>query len=247
MSTAWTGTGTPVTSVGVLRSLITQAEFSLLTQTTFSVSSTKLITATKAVQSYCGTDFGVQTVTREKKRSAMTADQDLWVDFYIKPVVSVSRIALAWGADTDDETELTLTNMDLFLVEGYALVPFGNVQACMARIPKANLGVGWLTLGDEYVTVSNYMGGAAVPDDVKEAIALLAWEDHLIKDKIEDSGDPSGGVVKSYSIGAYSETKGATYEGAVKLPGTLGWGTSLSQKAEKLLIPYVQGGCGGVL
>jgi len=75
----------------------------------------------------------------------------------------------------------------------------------------------------------------------------LAWEDHLIKDKVSDSGDPGAGVVKSYSIGSYSETKGGTYEGAVKLPGTLGWGTALSQKAERLLIPYVQGGCGGVL
>jgi len=65
--------------------------------------------------------------------------------------------------------------------------------------------------------------------------------------KIGDSGDPSGGVVKSYSIGAYSETKGATYEGAVKLPGTLGWGTALSQKAAGLLIPYVQGGCAGAV
>ena len=230
-----------------MTALISQQEFSTLTQTDFSVTPTKLNAATKAVQSYCGTDFGVQSVTREKKRSAMTADQDLWVDFYIKPVVSVSRIALAWGNDADNDTELTMDNMDLFTVEGYALVPFGNVQACLARIAKANLGIGWLTLGDEYITVSNYVGGAAVPDDVEEAIALLAWEDHIVKDKIGDSGDPGGGVVKSYSIGAYSETKGTTYEGAVKLPGTLGWGTALSQKAEKLLVPYVQGGCGGVL
>ena len=241
------GTGTPVTPVGVLHTLITQSEFSLLTQTDFSVSSTKLSAASKAVQTYCGTDFGVQALTREKKRSKLTADQDLWVDFYIKPVVSVTRIALAWGNDTDNETELTLDNMDLFKPEGYALVPFGSVTACLSRISRANLGVGWLTLGDEYVTVSNYTGGAAVPDDVKEAIALLAWEDHLIKGKVGDSGDASAGVIKSYSIGAYSETKGATYEGSVKLPGTLGWGTTLSQKAEKLLIPYVQGGCVGVL
>jgi len=203
--------------------------------------------ATAKVQAYCGTDFGVQTLTREKKRSSLTADQDLWVDFWIKPVVSVSRIALAWGADTDDETELSTDNMDLFTGAGYALVPFANVQACMARIARANVGVGWLTLGDEYITVSNYMGGAAVPQDVKQAIALLAWEDHLVMGKIGDSGDPSGGVIKSFSIGAYSETKGATYEGAVKLSGTLGWGTALSQKAEGLLIPYVQGGCAGAV
>ena len=230
-----------------MAALITAAEFSLLTQTDFSITSTKLSVATAKAQAYCGTDFGVQAVTREKKRSSLTADQDLWVDFYIKPVVSVSRIALAWGADTDNETELSLDNMDLFKTEGYALVPFGNVQACRARIAKANVGVGWLTLGDEYVTVSNYIGGASVPDDVKEAIALLAWEDHLIKGKIGDSGDPGGGVVKSYSIGSYSETKGTTYEGAVKLSGTLGWGTTLSQEAEKLLLPYVQGGCAGAV
>lgn len=241
------GTGTPVTSVGVLHTLITQSEFSLYTQTSFSVSSTKLAVATAKVQAYCGTDFGVQTLTREKKRSRLTSDQDLWVDFYIKPVVSVSRIALAWGADTDDETELSTDNMDLFTVEGYALVPFANVTACVSRIARANVGVGWLTLGDEYITVSNYVGGASVPEDVKQAIALLAWEDHLVMDKIADTGDPSAGVIKSFNIGAYSETKGASYEGATKLSGTLGWGTALAQKAEGLLIPYAQGGCVGVV
>lgn len=228
-------------------SLITPYEFNLHTQTEFSISYTKLSTATAKVQDYCGTDFGVQTITREKRHSKMTLDQDLHVDFWIKPIVSVSRIALAWGADEDNETELTLSCMDLFELEGYALIPFAEMRACVGRTNLSSTGVGWMRMGDEYITVSDYVGGAAVPDPVKEAIALLAWEDHLVKDKIGDSGDPTAGVIKSYSIGQYSETKGATYKGGVELPGTLGWGTPLSAEAEKLLMSYVQAGSAGVL
>jgi len=121
------------------------------------------------------------------------------------------------------------------------------MRACVGRVNLSSTGVGWLRVGDEYVTVSNYVGGSVVPDSVKEAVAVLAWEDHLVKGKIEDSGDPTAGVIKSYSIGQYSETKGATYVGAVKMSGMLGWGTPLSEKAEKLLMLYVQAGSAGVL
>jgi hypothetical protein len=231
-----------------MATLITQAEFSTLTQSNFSVSSTKLELASRAVIDYCETDFSLQTITREKKRSSLTADQDLWVDFYIKPVVTVSRIALAWGADTDDESELSLTNMDLFTVEGYALIPFANVTACASRIARANVGVGWLTLGDEYITVVNYTGGITAPLKVKEAVALLALEDHLVKEKWA-TGDMTGGIVKSYSVGSYSQTIGSPYTMGVKMKGTLGHGTPISQAAEKILMEagYAKGGMVGVV
>jgi hypothetical protein len=231
-----------------MASLITMSEFQLYTQSSLSVSSTKLELASQAVVDYCECDFELQTVTREKKRSAMTADQDLWVDFYVKPVVTVSRIALAWGSNTDNETELSLNNMDLFAVEGYALIPFANVRACTSRIAKASMGVGFLTLGDEYITVVNYTGGVTAPLKVKEAVALLALEDHLVKEKWA-TGDMSGGIVKSYSVGSYSQTIGSPYTGSVKLLGTLGHGTPISEAAEKALIEagYVKGGMVGVV
>jgi len=230
-----------------MASLITMSEFSTLTQSNLSVSATKLELASQAVIDYCETDFSLQAITREKKRSRLTLDQDLWVDFYVKPVVSVSRIALAWGADTDDESELSLTNMDLFNTEGYALIPFANVTACASRIARANVGVGFLTLGDEYITVVNYTGGVTAPLKVKEAVALLALEDHLVKEKWA-AGDMSGSV-KSYSVGSYSQTLGSTYTGSVKLLGTLGHGTAISETAEKMLIEagYVKGGMVGVV
>lgn len=228
-------------------SLITQQEFFTLTQSNLSVSATKLELASRAVINYCETDFDLQTLTREKKRSKLTADQDLWVDFYIKPVVTVSRIALAWGSDTDNETELGLTNMDLFNTEGYALIPFANVSACASRIARASLGVGFLTLGDEYITVVNYVGGVTAPLKVREAVALLALEDHLVKEAWA-TGDMSGGIVKSYSVGSYSQTLGSPYRG-MELLGTLGHGTSISEAAEKALIEagYVKGGMVGVV
>jgi hypothetical protein len=224
------------------------AEFYLYTQSSLSVTSTKLELASDAVINYCETDFSLQSITREKKRSRLTADQDLWVDFYVKPVVTVSRIALAWGADTDDESELSLTNMDLFNTEGYCLIPFANVTACASRIARANIGVGFLTLGDEYITVVNYTGGVTAPRKVKEAVALLALEDHLVKEKWA-TGDMSGGIVKSYSVGSYSQTIGSPYTGSVKLLGTLGHGTSISEAAEKMLIEagYAKGGMVGVV
>jgi len=229
-------------------SLITQQEFSTLTQSDFSVTTTKLELASRAVINYCETDFELQSITREKKRSRLTLDQDLWVDFYVKPVVSVSRIALAWGADTDDESELSLTNMDLFTTEGYCLIPFANVTACASRIARASLGVGFLTLGDEYITVVNYVGGVTAPLEVKEAVALLALEDHLVKTNWA-TGDMSGGIVKSYSVGSYSQTLGSPYTGSVKLLGTLGHGTPISESAEKKLIEagYAKGGMVGVV
>lgn len=231
-----------------MASLITMTEFYAYTQCSFSVSTTKLEMASEKVQNYWGNDFGVQTVTREKKRSKLTTDQDLWIDFYVKPVVSVSRIALAWGNDTDNDTELTLDNMDLFNTEGYALIPLANVTACIARISRANMGVGWLTLGDEYVTVANYTGGATVPLAVKEAVALIALEDHLVKSNWA-TGDMSGGIVKSYSVGSYSQTIGSPWTMSTKIPGTLGHGTPISQMAEKILIEagFVKGGCVGVV
>jgi len=231
-----------------MASLITLSEFQLYTQSSLSVSTTKLELASDAVINYCEIDFSLQSITREKKRSRLTADQDLWVDFYVKPVVTVSRIALAWGADTDDESELDLDNMDLFTVEGYALIPFSNVTACASRIAKANVGVGFLTLGDEYITVANYTGGVTAPLKVKEAVALLALEDHLVKEKWA-TGDMSGGIVKSYSVGSYSQTIGSPYTGSVKLLGTLGHGTPISETAEKILIEagYVKGGVVGVV
>ena len=229
-------------------SLITMTEFQLYTQCSFSVTEAKLELATQAVIDYCGTDFSLQTVTREKKRSALTIDQDLWVDFTVKPIVSISRIALAWGNDTDNDTELSLDSMDLFTIEGYALIPFANVRACTSRMAKANMGVGFLTLGDEYITVSDYVGGVTAPLKVKEAIALLALEDHLVKEKWA-TGDMSGGIVKSYSVGSYSQTIGSPYTGSFKLLGILGHGTPISQSAEAMLIAagYEKGGVVGVI
>jgi len=231
-----------------MASLITMTEFYLYTQANFSVSTTKLELASEAVINYCECDFSLQTVTREKKRSALTIDQDLWVDFTVKPVVSVSRIALAWGSNTDNDTELGLTAMDLFNVEGYALLPFASVHACTSRMAKANIGVGYLTLGDEYVTVADYVGGVTAPLKVKEAVALLALEDHLVKEKWA-AGDMSGGIIKSYSVGSYSQTIGSPYTGSFKLLGILGHGTPISQAAEAMLIAagYEKGGVVGVL
>lgn len=242
----WCGYGTPVSVPG---SLITLGEFWCLTGTDFSVAGFEacyISPASDAVREYCGTDFGSQTIVREKQRSKLTLDQDLWVDFWIKPVTGVDRIALSWGSDTDNETELDLSCMDLFMPEGYALLPFVGVQACISRVNRANIGVGWMTTGDEYITVSDYYGGADVPDSVKKAVALLAWESYRVQADMISSGLMAG-VVKSYSIGQYSQTSGSAYSGYVKLQGTLGWGTPLSEMAEKLLLPFIQAGSVGVL
>jgi len=202
--------------------------------------------ASDAVVEYIGETPGVQTITREKRRSKFTLDQDLWIDFWIKPVSSVSRIALAWGADTDNETELDLDCLDLFQVEGYALLPFASVQACAARVNRSDAGVGWLTLGSEYITVSNYIGGEILHNNIRKAIALIAQEDYLVRAGILTSGITAG-PVKSYSIGQYSQTLGSAYSGYAKLAGTLGWGTPLSEMAEKLLLPFVGAGSVGPL
>lgn len=219
-------------------SLITLDEFWTLTDTDLSVEGFMdkyLIPVSTKVQTWCDKDFGVQSITGERRLSPVTLDGDLRVDFIVKPVVAVTSIDLVFGSSSSD---LSLTNADLFRPEGYMLVPLGNVQACQSRILQAGVGVGYLTLGDEYITESTYSGGATVPLDVKQAVALLAWEDYLVKQSTKDSGNPSGGVVESYSIGRYSETYGKIAEGSVQTPGTLGWGTALGQQAEELLIPY---------
>jgi hypothetical protein len=135
-----------------------------------------------------------------------------------------------------------------FTTEGYCLLPFANVRACASRIARANMGVGFLTLGDEYITVVNYVGGVTAPTKIKEAIALLALEDHLVKSNWA-TGDLSGGIVKSFSVGSYSQTTGSPYAGSIKMKGTLGHGTPISQAAEKILMEagYVKGGMVGVV
>ena len=194
-----------------------------------------LIPTSERVRKWCDNDFGVRSITDERRLSPMTLDQDLRVDFIVKPVVSVTSIDLVFGSS---RSELSLTDADLFQPEGYILIPFANVTVCQSRINRAGLGVGYLTLGDEYITESTYSGGAAVPLPVKEAVALLAWEDYLLKSSRGQTPDPNMGVIKSYSIGRYSETYGKVQEGSAKTLGTLGWGTMLGQKAEDILMGY---------
>ena len=220
-------------------SLITMAEFWLYTRTSLSVEGFEaayLIPASEDVRKYCDTDFGVQTVTDERRLSPLTINKDLRVSFLVKPVSSVSVVYLVFGST---RSELSISEADLFSTPGYLLIPFGSVTACVGRIPRAGVGgTGFLSMGDEYITESTYIGGGEIPVPVKQAVAYLAWEAYLMLGKIGDTGDPSSGSVKSYSIGSYSETKGRVYEGAIKLPGNLGWGTALSQRAEEKLVPY---------
>ena len=219
-------------------SLITQQEFWTLTDTELSVDdfmSKYLVPTSERVRKWCDNDFGVRSIVDERRLSPLTLDQDLRVDFIIKPVVSVASIHLVFG---NSKSELYLINSDLFQPEGYILIPFANVAVCQSRIIGPGPGVGYLTLGDEYITESTYSGGAAVPLPVKEAVALLAWEDYLLKSAQGQTPDPNMGVIKSYSVGRYSETYGKVQEGSVKTEGTLGWGTTLGQKAEGILMNY---------
>ena len=126
------------------------------------------------------------------------------------------------------------------------MLPFFSVQACVSRINRANAGVGYLTMGDEYVTVSDYIGGEILATNIKKAIALIAQEAYLVQAGIATSGIVAG-AVKSYAIGQYSQTLGAAYAGYVKLQGTLGWGTPLAEMAEKLLLPFIGAGSVGPL
>lgn len=219
-------------------SLITMAEFWLYTGSSLSeegFEAAYLVPASIDAQNYCDDKFGVRTITGEKKMSPLTLDQDLRIDFNVKPVSSVSSVSLVYGSN---ETELSIAEADLFQVPGYMLIPFGSASVCQARVLRSGLGIGYLTLGDEYITKSAYIGGEIVPVPVKQAVAYLAWEAYLVLGKIGDTADPSGGTVKSFSIGQYSETKGKVFEGTVKVDGTLGWGTGLSLKAEEKLLPY---------
>lgn len=179
------------------------------------------------VEEECGVLFTVQTITEEEvvgryvphgrsdlrfiPREFSTSYIALRLELRNRPVNSIS-IVLA--CEKGSEVNIDLTNMTF----------------------RANLGMVYILsttgkLRESVICKVTYNAGySSKPNRVLRAIALL------VREWLDSDTAGGGGLLKSYRIGSYSETRVVYSKGETRL----GLGTMLSRQAEILLTPWLK-------
>ena len=204
---------------------ITIAEYDTLTDTTITADHgviyvQGLIDAVSAlVDVYCmGTKFLPTTLTEERNESYVQGKSaKLVINLQWAPLISVGSIA--YRVQNTDTTLTNIIEADLDLVQSIIYLQW--------------YGPLWRR-SDPWVTVTTYMAGyAAIPDNVKHAVALLVQEWVEADDR---AAGGSSSVLVGYRLGNYAEQYAVRVIDAQI--GNIGLGTSRSMLASQLLGTY---------
>lgn len=204
---------------------ITIAEYDTLTGTTITADHGVIYVqgiidaVSTLVDTYCmGTVFTPTTFTEERNESYVQSKANkLKINLRWAPLISVGSIA--YRIQNTDTLLTNITDADLDLTQSIIYLQW--------------YGPLWRR-SDPWVTVTTYMAGfAAIPDNVKMAVALLVQEWVEADDR---AAGGSSSVLIGYRIGNYQEQYAQRVIDAQI--GNIGLGTSRSMLASQLLSQY---------